>query len=167
MAKIPTHWTNESAEDFQHSIAADFVRFIEDAMDAEGVTQTELASRLGVTEGRVSQVLNNPGNLTLRKIVDYVRALKKKVAIVGYDDGDGDNLNGPIRADIFAMCWKHAGRPDDFFALNELCKARAQSSLKPMTIRLFVGCGLSAETANDYGDFPRRAVFVKESAMTP
>lgn len=138
MNNSSVHWTAESVEDFQHSIAADFVRFIEHSMDVNGLTQAELASRLGVTEGRVSQVLNNPGNLTLRKIVEYARALNRKVAVVGYDDGDADNRNGPVRAEIFSASWEHIGAPVDFFALEQRCKAHASGTSMAMRL-IFVG----------------------------
>src|SRR5690242_6300361 len=113
-----SHWTEKSTDDFLYRIAADFVRQIEGTMEATGVNQAELAKRLKVTEGRVSQVLNNPGNLTLKKVVEYVRVLGRKVAIVEYDDHDSKNLNGPVNSEIFARCWYHAGRPGDFFALE-------------------------------------------------
>jgi len=82
-----------------------------------------------VTDGRISQVLNNPGNLTLRKVVEYARALGMKVSIVAYEDGDPDNVSGPINSEIFNMCWKKAGCPNDFFGL-------AQSSTT-LTVREF------------------------------
>ena len=121
-----THWTEDSADDFLHSIGADFIRFIETTM-GDSVTQSELARRLGVTEGRVSQVLNNPGNLTLKKIVEYARALRVKVSIVGYDDHDPGNLRGPIHSDIFTKCWERVGCPADFHALGTYQSAETRS----------------------------------------
>jgi transcriptional regulator with XRE-family HTH domain len=86
----------------------------------EGHTsQVQLSERLGVTPGRVSQVLNNPGNLRLDTIIQYARALGKKVAIVAYDDGDAPNMNGPINSQVFERCWKDAGCPADFMAFEE------------------------------------------------
>jgi transcriptional regulator with XRE-family HTH domain len=114
-----SHWTEKSADDFLYKIAADYVRQIESAMKEAGVNQADLAKRLKVSEGRVSQVLNNPGNLTLRKIVEYVRAVGRKVAIVEYDDHDPDNLCGPVNSEIFAKCWQVAGSPGDYFALEK------------------------------------------------
>jgi transcriptional regulator with XRE-family HTH domain len=113
-----SHWTEKSTDDFLFKIAADFVRQIESAMESAGINQALLAKRLKVSEGRVSQVLNNPGNLTLRKIVEYVRALGRKVAIVEYDDSDPNNHDGPVNSEIFAKCWYLAGAPSDFFALR-------------------------------------------------
>lgn len=158
------HWTAASAEDFRHSIAAEFIRFVEDAMEAEHVTQSELAERLGVTKGRVSQVLNNPGNLTLDKIVEYVRALHKKVAIVGYDDGDRENRRGLVSADLFRKCWEHMGSPADFFTFAESCVAIT----KPTTVLLFqiVGPG-SSVTSDAQGPSPwKSAVEVETHAIT-
>lgn len=114
-----THWTERSTADFQHRIVADFVNFIETTMDSENINQSELASRLGVSEGRVSQVLNSPGNLTLKKMIEYARAVGRKISIVGYDDGDVANVRGPIHADIFSNCWERFEKPNDFFAIQE------------------------------------------------
>jgi transcriptional regulator with XRE-family HTH domain len=87
-------------------------------MERSKISQAALAGKLGVSEGRVSQVLNNPGNLTLKKIVEYARALGRKVSIVAYNDGDPDNRDGPVDAEIFATCWANAGKPTDHFALQ-------------------------------------------------
>lgn len=118
------HWTERSTGDFLYAIAADFVTQIELTMEKEHVNQTELAGILGVTEGRVSQVLNNPGNLTLLKVVEYARALGRKVSIVCYDDGASTN-KGVVHAKVFSACWERAGKPKDFFALQELNTAAA------------------------------------------
>lgn len=119
MGHLSKHWTERSIEDFLYRVGFDFVQQIEELMKPSGTSQTELAKKLRVTEGRVSQVLNNPGNLTLRKVIEYARALQKKVAIVVYDDGDPDNENGPINAEIFARCWDRSGKPSDFFAVDD------------------------------------------------
>ena len=116
MAQIlNSHWTDDSAKAFLFRIAFDFVTQLERMMDAEGVNASELAKRLGVSKGRVSQIMNNPGNLTLKTIVDWSRALGVKVAIVAYGDGDPGNDKGPVNPQIFARCWERAGRPTDFF----------------------------------------------------
>ncbi|MBI2836016.1 MAG: XRE family transcriptional regulator [Acidobacteria bacterium] len=118
MAELKGHWTNRDADDFLYRIAFDFVNQLEKALETEQVSQARLAKRLGVTEGRVSQVLNNPGNLTLKKVVQYARAIGRKVSIVAYDDRDGGNKMGPINSEIFAACWDRVGRPRDFFDLH-------------------------------------------------
>lgn len=113
------HWTERSTDDFLYKVGADFVTQIEKVMDDNDVSQAQLASTLGVSKGRVSQILNNPGNLTLRNVVQYARALGQKVSIVSYDDGDAQNKRGLVNAEIFAACWDRLGKPADFFELRE------------------------------------------------
>jgi transcriptional regulator with XRE-family HTH domain len=144
------HWTEKSTDDFLYRIAADFVRQVESAMENAGVNQAGLAKRLKVSEGRVSQVLNNPGNLTLRKIVEYVRALGRKVAIVEYDDGDSKNLRGPVNSEIFAKCWYAAGMPSDFFELANGAAANTMTYIlgpaQPYYIQKLKVCKKAANT---------------------
>jgi transcriptional regulator with XRE-family HTH domain len=113
------HWTARSTADFVYRISSDFALQIENKMDEGPVTQSKLAERLGVTPGRVSQVLRNPGNLTLRNMVEYAASLGMKVSVVAYEDGDPENQKGPINSEIFNACWTRAGKPADFFALKE------------------------------------------------
>lgn len=112
------HWTERSLDSFVYRISSDFALQIENKMAEEGVSQSDLADLLGVTDGRVSQVLRNPGNLTLRKMIEYARSVKMKISVVAYDDNDPDNKKGPIHSEIFNQCWQKAGRPSDFFALK-------------------------------------------------
>lgn len=113
------HWTTKSTADFVYRISSDFVGQLELRMECFGTTRTELAERLKVTIGRVSQVLNDPGNLTLKNTVSYAGALGMKVAIVAYQDAsDPNNEKGPVNAEIFHECWRRAGSPRDFFQLN-------------------------------------------------
>ena len=115
--KRQRHWTESSTADFVYRISSDFIMQLEKRLEVLPVSQKELADRLNVTIGRVSQVFNNPGNLTLRNFVQYSRALGMKVAVVAYDDDDPQNQNGPINSDVFTKCWERAGRPHDFFDL--------------------------------------------------
>jgi transcriptional regulator with XRE-family HTH domain len=131
MGHLSKHWTERRIEDFLYRVGFDFVQQIEELMKPSGTSQSELAKKLGVTEGRVSQVLNNPGNLTLRKVIEYARALQRKVAIVVYDDGDPDNANGPVNAEIFARCWDRSGKPSDFFEVDDKLRAPAAASVIP------------------------------------
>lgn len=113
------HWTESSVDDFLYRVGFDFVRQIEQALEATGASQADLAKTLGVTAGRVSQILNNPGNITLGKMIEYARALQRKVSVITYDDGDPENQKGPISAEVFVSCWDRVGKPADFFALGE------------------------------------------------
>jgi len=114
-----SHWTERSNKDFLFRIAADFITQLEDKMESLPMSQDELAQRLNVTKGRVSQILNNPGNITLGKIIEYARTLGMKVSIVGYEDNDPNNEKGPINSAVFSICWEKYGKPRDFWAFQE------------------------------------------------
>lgn len=119
MSEHKKHWTEDDVENFVYRIGFDFVTYVSAQLETGTFTQATLADRLGVTEGRVSQILNNPGNLTLKQIVKVARALGRKVSVIAYDDDDPTNDNGPISAGVFLACWERVGKPLDFFALDE------------------------------------------------
>ncbi len=119
MKKNMTHWTERSVDDFLYRIAADFVMQLEKRIESEPLSKTKLAQKLGVTKGRVSQILNNPGNLTLRMIIKCARALGMKVAVVAYDDNDRENELGPVNSEIFRVCWENSGKPVDFWSIEK------------------------------------------------
>ena len=112
------HWTAKSLKDYEYRIASDFVMQVEQTLEKHDVSQAELAEKLGVTEGRVSQIINNPGNLQLSTIVQWARVLSLKVAVVAYDDGDPENERGPVLSDVFRICWERCGRPADSWDLK-------------------------------------------------
>src|SRR5215472_12901813 len=118
------HWTTQSTSAFVHRITFDFARQIEQALESSQQKQAELAAGLGLTEGRVSQTLNNPSSMSLKTIVKYARAIGKKVAVVLYDDRDQANDEGPISSEIFSRCWERSGRPRDFFELETAVTTR-------------------------------------------
>lgn len=127
------HWTEQSIKDFAFRIAADFIVQLEDMMEVAPMSKKELANTLGVTKGRISQIFNNPGNLSLETIVEYSRALNMKVAIVAYNDNDPGNDNGPINSDIFRICWEKANKPRDFWAFEKV-NGKAQYTTWPTTL---------------------------------
>ena len=107
------HWTEKSAEDFRFNVAFDYVAQVEQVMEEQELRQIDLAGRMGVTKGRISQFFNNPGNLSLKSMVEWARALGHKVAVVLYDDGDRANKRGPVDSEVFRMCWEKLGKPVD------------------------------------------------------
>jgi transcriptional regulator with XRE-family HTH domain len=113
------HWTQDSIADFIYSISSNFVAQVETKIEEEGISQNDLAIKMNKTSGRVSQVLNNPGNLSTRVMVELARAVGMKVSIVAYDDGDPSNDRGPIDPDVFRRCWERAGRPENLFEVEE------------------------------------------------
>src|SRR5688572_9763193 len=111
---MTTHWTETSIDDFVHRISFDFITQLINRLDSSPLSRGELAEKLGVSKGRISQILNNPGNLTLRRAVAYARALGMKVSVMAYDDGDPNNEKGPISSEIFNICWENQKQPRDF-----------------------------------------------------
>jgi hypothetical protein len=105
------HWNTETNEAFVHKMASDFIAQLARRLETMSLQQVDLANRLGVTEGAVCHVLDNPRNVTLSTVAKYFRALGMKATIVGYDDGDAGNERGPISSDVFEKCWEHAGIP--------------------------------------------------------
>lgn len=51
------------------------IHLLQRAFEGSELSQKDLAQRVGVTEGRVSQVLNSEGNLRVTTIARYLRAL--------------------------------------------------------------------------------------------
>lgn len=131
MAQETPHWTSESIETFIHRITFDFITKIAKHLEAKPLTQAELAKRLNLSEGAVSQVLNTPRNLTLKTVVKYARAVGLKIALVAYDDGDPENRRGPINSEIFTACWENVGRPQDFHQLNTMTATNLAHSNLP------------------------------------
>jgi transcriptional regulator with XRE-family HTH domain len=119
---MKNHWTERSLKDYLFRIAADFIAQLEEKMESQNITQDKLAASLGKTKGRVSQVLNHPGNITLANIIKLARTLGMKVSIVAYEDDDPENKRGPINSEVFKICWEKSGKPRDFWAFQEISK---------------------------------------------
>jgi transcriptional regulator with XRE-family HTH domain len=114
------HWTNRRDKDFLFRIVADFIIQIEKKMDKDNISQLKLAKKMKITKGRVSQVLNNPGNVSLLTVIKFARTLGMKVSVVAYEDDDPKNTKGPISSEIFQACWERCERPQDFWALEKV-----------------------------------------------
>lgn len=109
-----------SIKEYLFQIGFDFIAQLEKKLKSGEMSQDDFAEKLNLSKGRVSQILNSPGNLTLSKVIEYSLALGMKVALVAYDDGDPENKRGPINSDIFRICWEKAGKPVDFWACNDI-----------------------------------------------
>jgi transcriptional regulator with XRE-family HTH domain len=118
------HWTSTTLEDFAYWVTSDFTAQIETRLEEKGISKSTFAKRLDVSPSRVSQVLNDPGNLTLGNVVKYPRVLGMKVALVVYEDNDPDNGKGPINADVFTRCWERMGCPREIFDLENMTQSR-------------------------------------------
>ncbi|MCX5771675.1 MAG: helix-turn-helix transcriptional regulator [Candidatus Hydrogenedentes bacterium] len=128
------HWTEKSLSDFLFSVRFDFVYQLEKQIERLKLRDEDFASRVGVTKGRVSQILNNRDNMTLRSMIKYARALGLKLSVVAYDDGDADNNKGPIPAEIFRTCWEKQGKPVVFWDLEKASTATFTKSAYPLHV---------------------------------
>jgi Helix-turn-helix len=117
------HWTGQNLSDFAYWISSDFTAQIETGLEEAGISNNAFADMIHVSPSRVSQVLHDPGNLTIGNVAKYVRGLGKKVALVVYDDSDPDNTKGPIGADVFTQCWERMGRPQEVFDLQSMTQS--------------------------------------------
>ncbi len=129
MDKLKGHWTQRNIAAFVHRVSFDFVTQIQKRLEQAHISKKQLARSLNVTPSRVSQVLNDPGNLTLANAVEYAKGAGLKVALIAYDDGDSENNNGPINAEIFEQCWKLQGSPVDFFDLVNVAASTCKISM--------------------------------------
>lgn len=124
MEKLNRHWTAKSVSAFVHRLSFDFMTQVYQKLQKARISKRQFAARLNVTPGRVSQVFNDPGNITLDSAVNYARGVGMKVALVAYDDNDPENNNGPINSEIFYRCWKSQGSPRDLLDLNTKSSAQ-------------------------------------------
>lgn len=66
----------------EEELIQEAVEAIWDVMIAQGVSQAELASRLGTTPSNVSQTLRGTRNMTLRNLAGIAHSLGKAVRLV-------------------------------------------------------------------------------------
>lgn len=114
------HWTFESEVNLQTRIASDFLAQIEEKIAEKDWTHAEVANALGVTEGRISQVFNNPGNLTLKTMMKMAAAVDLLVSVVAYSLGEASQESGPVASGIFDACWKKLQKPKTHWDLEKL-----------------------------------------------
>lgn len=74
------------------------VEVIADALERSRLTQKELAERLGVSTGRVSQVLGGDQNLRLNTLAEYLHALGRAARLDSVAATEGS-----IRSDEFQV----------------------------------------------------------------
>lgn len=68
--------TDDGTQDLAAAnLASQVIELIRKALEASDLDQRALAEKLGVSEGRVSQVVNGDGNLRIAAVARYLRAL--------------------------------------------------------------------------------------------
>lgn len=105
------NWTESDLGNFRYFVGADFVEQLQASFGSLGLNQRAFAKKVKVSEGRISQVFNDPGNLTLDTMISWGRAAGLKTGVVLYNDGDAKNKRGPLSGGIFVDCWKKLGAP--------------------------------------------------------
>jgi transcriptional regulator with XRE-family HTH domain len=59
---------SKRAEEYDRELRARAALILRDAMDVQGLSQGQLAVRLGISQSAISQMLNGRGNLTLQTL---------------------------------------------------------------------------------------------------
>lgn len=98
-------------EDFHFQVALGFIDQCEMEMARRELKRKDLAANLGVTESYISQIFNNPANLTLKTISRIARNFGEKASVVLYDDNDPTNQKGALSPMVFVECWNLMGKP--------------------------------------------------------
>lgn len=63
------------------SLSAQVLHLVREQMDRDQITQQELAGRMGLSEGRISQILSGNQNLTLKTVSSLAAALHVHVSV--------------------------------------------------------------------------------------
>ncbi len=106
-------------EEFHFQVALGFIDQCEKKMALKEMKRKDLAENLGVSEGYISQIFNNPANLTLKTISRIARNLGEKASVILYDDGDPTNLKGALSPMVFVECWNVVGKPANLWEVEE------------------------------------------------
>ena len=151
VAQANVHWTEWNPDDFAHRITFDFVTQVDNELEQRKLSHADLAKALGVTGGRVSQMLNSPDTISLKNAVRYARAINRKVALVLYDDKDPHNRSGPVSSELFSRCWEIAGKPNDFFQLGSHTTATFNFYLTVNYITVNLSSSAKYSTVTNWG----------------
>lgn len=69
LLETPEYWFEQAQNDLY--------RHVVEYMEKEGINQTQLAEKLGVSKGYISQVLKGEFNYTLKKLIELAMAVGK------------------------------------------------------------------------------------------
>lgn len=112
-------------------------------VDAAGVSQRELARRLGVSEARISQILSGSENLTLRSVAALGWALGVRI---GVSPSQMQNRAGtPAESDPPAPVWLNALKPQPEIVFRTVPSPKRRTSPQRRHLRVVdPGRGLAA-----------------------
>lgn len=115
MSQADVHWSAKSDDDFRFCVASQFVDQIEKRLEELEMSYTDLAKKINRTLGRVSQFMNDPGDLKLSTMVRIVRVLGLKFTIVVYAE---DQSRGIVEPVFVKRCWEHHKCPTNRWDVN-------------------------------------------------
>jgi transcriptional regulator with XRE-family HTH domain len=82
---IPYNELIKTPEYLLEVIQNELFRQVSDYLGKENITQTQLAAKLGVSKGYISQVMNGNFNYTLKKLIELSLAVNK-VPLINFED---------------------------------------------------------------------------------
>jgi hypothetical protein len=94
-SSVPDDPPDESAD-----LTHDFVDEVTWFMREQKISRADLAESMGVSAGRVSQILSGEENLTLRTLSGVIRALKAQVEFTLHPVDPQEFANGPAARPI-------------------------------------------------------------------
>jgi transcriptional regulator with XRE-family HTH domain len=97
--------TEKAIQDAMYFSSYGFLDEIEDRLEELGMQRKDLARKVDVTEGRISQIFRNPGNLTLKLVAKIAHAVDLKISLVPYE------ASQLLHPQVFTHCWRTCGRP--------------------------------------------------------
>jgi transcriptional regulator with XRE-family HTH domain len=115
LIKHPEYWM----EKIQNEIYRELVTY----MEKEGLNRKELAKRLGVSKGYVSQILNGDCNFSLKKLIKLALAIDKFPVFNFSFDNPYEKAHKPggtlktYRSNYFVLPYKHTDSYE--LAVNE------------------------------------------------
>jgi len=92
LLKTPEYWFEQAQNELYRQVT--------EFMKQEGVNQTQLAEKLGVSKGYISQIMKGEFNYTLKKLIELSMAIGK-IPRIDYKDIDEviseDNYSNRLR----------------------------------------------------------------------
>ena len=79
LLKTPEYWFEQAQNELYRQVT--------EFMKQEGINQTQLAEKLGVSKGYISQIMKGEFNYTLKKLIELSMAIGK-VPRINYKDID-------------------------------------------------------------------------------
>ena len=100
---------NLESDDGFESLKLDFALELERAIEASGMSRTEIASALGVSSARVTNILRGDSNLTMNVMARLAHALGKKINIKFEPKAAEESWSRPVTGKVISFPNPRAG----------------------------------------------------------